>query len=75
MHCEVSKYVRTCLVSDRCLKKTFEKRRTAGMYSNTSMISTVEGGERGEGMEGKWEGKEGSELRGSEVRGGLCTKC
>lgn len=40
-------YVRTCLVSDRCLKKTFEKRRTAGMYSNTSMISTVEG--RGEG--------------------------
>ena len=45
-------YVRTCLVSDRCLKKTFEKRRTAGMYSNTSMISTVEGGGRGEGMEG-----------------------
>ena len=58
-------YVRTCLVSDRCLKKTFEKRRTAGMYSNTSMISTVEGGGKGEGMKGK----EGSESRGSEVRG------
>ena len=35
------------------------------MYSNTSMISTVEGGGKGEGMKGK----EGSESRGSEVRG------
>lgn len=37
------------------------------MYSNTSMISTVEGGGRGEGMEGKREGKEESESSESEI--------
>ena len=58
-------YVRTCLVSDRCLKKTFEKRRTAGMYSNTSIISTVE-----EGGEGRGWRENGRERKGVN-RGGV----
>ena len=55
------------------LKNTFEKRRTAGMYTRTSVISTVEGtGGKGrrigeqEGREGRGGGREGREGEGVE---------
>ena len=35
-------HARTCFVGESCLKKAFEKRKTAGMYSKTSIIRTVE---------------------------------
>ena len=41
VHTHTHARTHTCFVGESCLKKAFEKRKTAGMYSRASIIRTV----------------------------------